>query len=193
MIMRYDTIPEPFEIPFYDHGKNLGQTIKNSSSRRKMNPIKFIFRKTKNIILYRLGLMCPLNSWRIKMHRWRGVHIGNNVYIGQMCNIDNAYPEYVYIEDDVSLAGEVTVMAHANPYVHFKGIVDPKVAPVVVRKGVWVGVKCVLTAGAEIGEYSIVSAGSVVNNTIPPYSIAIGNPAKPTINIERLIKRNISQ
>jgi hypothetical protein len=49
-------IPEPFQIPFFDHDeRSLVNTIKNSSKRRKMSPIYFAFRKVKNIILYRFA------------------------------------------------------------------------------------------------------------------------------------------
>ena len=161
-------IPEAFEIPYFDHGKNISKTIKNSSSRRKMNPMLFVFRKIRNIILYQLSFFCPLNSWRVKMHKWRGVHVGNNVYIGQQCSIDNAYPEYVFLEDDISLAGEVTI---------------------VVRKGAWVSVKSTLLGGADIGEYAIVSAGSVVSNKVPAYTMVVGNPAKKIYNFEHILNK----
>ena len=171
-------IPDPIEIPYFDHGSSLSETIRNSSKRRKMSKFHFACRKIRNIILFRMAYFCPLNSWRVKMHRRRGVHIGNNVYIGQLCNIDNAYPEYVFIEDDVTLVGEDTVIAHLNPFEHFKGVFESKVAPVVVKKGAWVGVKCTLTPGSVVGEYASVSAGSVVSNKVPPYTLVVGNPAK---------------
>lgn len=181
-------IPEPFSIPYFDHGKNLGETIKNSSSRREMNPLYFVYRKIRNIILYRLAFFCPLNSWRVKMNKWRGVHVGKHVYIGLQCSIDNAYPECVFLEDDISLAGEVTILTHANPYKHFEGVIEAKVSPVVVRKGAWVSVKSTLLGGADIGEYAIVSAGSVVSKKIPPFTMAVGNPAKKVANFKELLK-----
>ena len=171
-------IPEPIEIPFFDHGSSLSETIRNSSKRRKMSKLHFTCRKIRNIIVFLASFFCPINSWRIKMHRRRGVHIGNNVYIGQLCSIDNAYPEYVFIEDDVTLAGEDTIVAHLNPFEHFKGVFESKVVPVVVRKGAWIGVKCTLTPGAVVGEYASVSAGSVVSNKVPAYTLVAGNPAK---------------
>ena len=171
-------IPPAKEIPYFDHGSNLSETIKHSSERRKMSKFRFVCRKIRNICLYRMAFFCPLNSWRIKMHRRRGVHIGKNVYIGQNCCIDNAYPEYIFIGDDVSLAGEVTVVAHINPYAHFKNVFESKVTPIVIEKGAWVGVKCTLVPGAWIGEYASVSAGSVVNKKVPPYTLVAGNPAK---------------
>lgn len=171
-------IPDTIEIPYFDHGSSLSETIRNSSNRRKMSKFRFVCRKLRNIILYRFAYFCPINSWRIRMHRRRGVHIGNNVYIGQHCNIDNAYPEYIFIGDDVSLAGEDTIIAHINPYAHFKNVFESKVTPVVIEKGAWIGVRCTLVPGARIGEYAAVSAGSVVNNKVPAYTLVVGNPAK---------------
>lgn len=183
-------IPEPFEIPYFDHGKSLAETVRNSSNRRKVSKWKFVARKIRNICLYRMAFFCPLNSWRVRMHRRRGVHIGNNVYIGQQCSIDNAYPEYVFIGDDVSIVNETTILTHVNPYVHFRNIVESKVVPVVIEDGAWVGAKCVLTAGAHIGRYSIVSAGSVVGRRFKPYSMIAGNPAKTLYRFEGEIQGN---
>ena len=112
----FSKIPSPQNIPYFDHDKKLLKTIRNSGTRRKMSPLQFALRKIRNILLHRLAYFCPLNGWRVKMHRWRGVNIGKNVYVGQHCVIDNAYPEYIYIGDNVSLAGEVSVIAHSNPY-----------------------------------------------------------------------------
>ena len=185
----FKDIPKAIEIPYFDHGKNLSETVRNSSKRRNMSKFRFIVRKIRNILLNRMAFFCPLNSWRIKMHRRRGVHIGNNVYIGQLCNIDNAYPEYVFIEDDATLAGEDTIVAHLNPFEHFKGVFESKVAPVVIKKGAWVGVRCTLTPGAVVGEYASVSAGSVVSNKVPPYTLVIGNPAKKVFEYKEQMQK----
>ena len=187
--MKSVQIPDPVEIPYFDHGDSLSQTIKHSSERRKMGKLHFVVRKIRNIILYRLAFFCPLNSWRIRMHRRRGVTIGKNVYIGQNCCLDNAYPEYIFIGDDVSLAGEVTIVAHVNPFKHFKGVFESIVAPVVIEKGAWIGVKCTLTAGARIGEYASVAAGSVVNKRVPPYTLVSGNPAKKVFEYKDMMEK----
>ena len=184
----FSNIPEPIEIPYFDHGKSLKETITNSSKRRKTSSFRFTVRKIRNIILYRLAFFCPLNSWRIKMHRRRGVHIGKNVYIGQSCCIDNAYPEYIFIGDDVSLAGEDTIVAHINPYKHFEGVFESKVVPIIIEKGAWIGVKCTIVPGARIGEYAAVSAGSVVNNKVPAYTLVAGNPAKKVCEYKAMMK-----
>lgn len=47
-----------------------------------------------------------------------------------------------------------------------------------IGDGVWIGNNCVILQNVSIGKKSIVGAGSVVTKSIPPYSIAVGNPAK---------------
>ncbi len=178
---------EPIQIPYFDHDKSLSKTIKNSSTRRGMSKWQFIWRKSRNILLYRLAFLCPLNGLRVKMHRARGIHIGKNVYIGMHCVLDNAYPEYLYIEDNVSLAGEVTMLAHSNPYAHFANVVESKVAPVLIKEGAWIGVKVIVLLGVTVGIKSIVSAGTVVDKDVPDYSLAKGNPMKIIMEYSSLI------
>ena len=51
-------------------------------------------------------------------------------------------------------------------------------ADIVVEDDVWIGAGCVVTAGVTIGKGSIIGSGSVVTRSIPPYSVAVGSPAK---------------
>lgn len=175
-------------IPYFDHDKKILKTIRNSGVRRNMSPLHFALRKIRNIILYRMAFLCPLNGWRVNMHRWRGVNIGKNVYIGQHCVIDNAYPEYIYIGDNVSLAGEVSVIAHSNPYAHFAPVVESRVAPIVIDDGAWIGVKAVILLGVVIGKNAIVSAGTVVDRNVAPFTVVRGNPMKKVTDFEYMFQ-----
>lgn len=49
---------------------------------------------------------------------------------------------------------------------------------VIVEEDVWIGVNVTLLAGVSIGRGAIIGACSVVTKDIPPYTIAVGNPAK---------------
>jgi acetyltransferase-like isoleucine patch superfamily enzyme len=51
-------------------------------------------------------------------------------------------------------------------------------APIVVEDECWIGANAVVTAGVTVGKHSIVAAGAVVTKNIPPYSVAVGNPAR---------------
>lgn len=181
-------IREAHTIPYFDHDdKSLWNTIRNSSARRGMSPLRFSLRKIRNNILSKWAYSCSLNSLRVRWHRRRGVTIGDNVYIGMYCVIDNAYPEYVYIEDNVSLAGNVTVLAHSNPYPHFSKVIGSGVAPIVIKKGAWIADGAIILRGVTIGENAIVSAGTVVSKDVPDGCIVRGNPMKIETNISSLL------
>lgn len=49
---------------------------------------------------------------------------------------------------------------------------------VIVEEDVWIGVNVTLLAGVRIGRGAIIGACAVVTKDIPPYSIAVGSPAK---------------
>ena len=175
-------------IPYFDHDhKSLKKTIKSSSKRRNMTPWQFAIRKIRNIILSRWAYLCPLNSPRVRWNRRRGVTIGKNVYLAQYCILDNAYPEYIYIEDNVGIAGGVSIIAHSNPYPHFKNVVESMVAPIVVKEGAWIGEGAIILRGVTIGKSAIVCAGTVVDKDVPDFSMAKGNPMKIVANYESLM------
>ena len=50
--------------------------------------------------------------------------------------------------------------------------------PIVICDNVWIGDKVTVLAGVTIGKNSIIGANSVVTKSIPPYCVAVGNPAK---------------
>lgn len=59
-----------------------------------------------------------------------------------------------------------------------------KKRPVIIGDDVWIGARVTILPGVHIGNGCIIAAGSIVVKDIPPYSIAVGNPA--TIKKNRL-------
>ena len=57
-------------------------------------------------------------------------------------------------------------------------------APVVIEDDVWLGLRTTVLKGVTIGRGSIVGAGSVVTQDIPPRSLAFGVPAKVVRSLE---------
>ncbi len=53
-----------------------------------------------------------------------------------------------------------------------------RVAPIVIEDDVWVAHGAILMPGVRIGAGSVVAAGSVVTQDVPPGSMAMGNPAR---------------
>ncbi len=163
-------------LPYY-RSADFISNVKASSSFRKRNPVVFTVIKLKNYVLGLLAYTCPVNNFRVQFHRWRGVHIGRNVFIGMRCTLDHAYPEYIYLEDNAILSGDIYIVAHNRPSEHFRRKVPSFVAPVIIGQNVFIGVRAVILPGVKIGEGSFVSGGSVVTSDIPEDVIVRGNPA----------------
>jgi|GEM_PF-6757877 len=106
--------------------------------------------------------------------------IGDNVAFGDGIKI-LCGPGKVLIGDNCSIAGH-TFISNEN-----HGL-DPRAASyndtkltcedVIIEPGVWLGEKTIVLPGVTIGTKAVIGAGSVVTKSIPPYSIAVGNPAK---------------
>lgn len=56
--------------------------------------------------------------------------------------------------------------------------VMPAPRPVVLEDNVWLGNRTLILPGVTIGHDTVIGAGSVVLTSIPPRSIAMGNPAR---------------
>jgi len=60
------------------------------------------------------------------------------------------------------------------------------VREVVIEENVYIGSNSVILPGVTIGKNSVIGAGSVVTKDIPPFSLAVGNPA-------RVVKQYVSE
>jgi UDP-3-O-[3-hydroxymyristoyl] glucosamine N-acyltransferase len=90
------------------------------------------------------------------------VHIAHNVRIGRLCLLmaQVGLAGSTVIEDGAIVAGQVGVAGHLT-------IGDDAV----------ITSKCTITA--DVGERAFVGANSVVSRPVPPYTVAVGAPAKP--------------
>ena len=54
-----------------------------------------------------------------------------------------------------------------------------KEAPVEIGAQCWVGMGACILPGVSIGEGCVIGAGAVVTKDLEPWTVAVGNPAKP--------------
>jgi len=156
--------------------------------RNILNPI--IHAKAKGAIIRRSARMDLLPSNIFQLGKYAIIEdyatINNNVgpiIIGDnsLIGISTTLIGPVTIGKEVLLAQNVVVsgLNHGYKDIH-TSIRAQKVLTelVVIEDEVWIGANVSITAGVTIGKHSIVAAGSTVIKSIPPYSIAGGNPAR---------------
>jgi oxalate---CoA ligase len=132
----------------------------------------------KNRLFQMLALYIPGNkTTRVWLHRKRGVQIGNNVSIGLSSLIESAYPRLVSIGDNVTIGTRVVIIGHLRDSTDQSRILDrPTVR---LENDVYLGPGVIVLPNVTIGQGAVVSAGSVVNHSVPPKTLVQGNPAKP--------------
>ncbi len=132
-----------------------------------------IFAGTKNRLLQMLARGAPgATTWRVRLHRWRGVNIGEGVWIGYDAIIETAYPHLVTIKDRAAVGMRATIIAHMR-----------ESQSVVIEEDAIVGPGAIVLPNVTIGRGSIVTAGSVITTSVPPMTMVQGNPAVPIARI----------
>lgn len=108
------------------------------------------------------------------------IKIGNNCSLGQNVTIWSA--DKVIIEDDVTIASYCTIV-NENHGINPEEQLSYRnqtltTAPIRIQEGTWIGERCVILPGVNIGKKCVIGSGSIVTKSIPDYTMAVGNPAK---------------
>lgn len=105
-----------------------------------------------------IGKNCSINPYAI-IYGHGGVTIGDNVLIAAQCMIIAANHNFVSKDIPICFQGN-----------NAKGIT--------IEDDVWLGHGCSILDGVTIGRGAIIGAGSVINKSVPPFTIVAGVPAK---------------
>lgn len=103
-------------------------------------------------------------------------HIGENVHLcGQEFGVE---PYLIWIGDNVVTAVGSSFVTHDVSYYHAMRYLnrvpipsEMKVGSIILRDNCFVGANSVLLGGTDVGENSILAAGSVCNRRIPPNEV----------------------
>lgn len=164
--------------------------------------------KTKRLILVRIimNLLPETHFFNIKnkLLRWAGIKIGRNVRICSSVRfLGNGEIE---IGNDVWIGHESMIVSTSSIKIGNHVDIAPRVfigtgtheidsngphsagkgknISVCVGNGVWICVNSTILPGSDIGNKTIIAAGSVVKGFLPERVIAGGNPAAPLKTLE---------
>jgi acetyltransferase-like isoleucine patch superfamily enzyme len=123
----------------------------------------------KNRVLQLLAHFVPgARSVRVRLHRWRGVNLGRNVWIGYDVLLETSRPHLISIGDNTIISMRAMLIAHFREQ---KGIR--------IEEDVFIGPGAIILPGVTIGAGAVVTAGSVVATSVAPQVMVQGNPARP--------------
>jgi acetyltransferase-like isoleucine patch superfamily enzyme len=150
--------------------------------------LPFDIRNRKHIKIgknFTTGFGCRIEAFPLNENYDICIKIGKNVQINDYVHIGAVGS--ITIGDNVLMASKIYISDHNHGSYddlisdHPMSIpIDrkPICKPVVIEDNVWLGESVCVLSGVKIGKGSVIGALSVVSKDIPPFSIAVGIPAK---------------
>jgi len=108
--------------------------------------------------------------------------VGDKSFIGDECAFNAA--DHIRIGKECLIGGQTRIQDHdGHPIDADRRRRGDKLGPaeiggVVIGDGVWIAPRTIILKGVQIGENTVIGAGSVVVGDIPADSVAAGNPAR---------------
>ncbi|EOU2045235.1 sugar O-acetyltransferase [Clostridium perfringens] len=110
---------------------------------------------------------------------WGGknVHFGNGVYANfNLTMVDDCD---IFVGNNVMFGPNVTVSAGTHPiHPELRSKQAQYNIPIHIGNNVWIGANSVILPGVNIGDNSVIGAGSIVTKDIPSNLVAVGNPCR---------------
>ena len=143
-----------------------------------------LFKQKLLNMIARVTLHPGLRLW---LYRQMGINIGKDCVIEMYANLDDQFPELIFIEDHSGISRYAIVLCHDDSSAKAgfdgsqqAGFVDRHgyVAPVRMKSYAAAGAGSILLPGVTLHEGALVGAGAVVTKDIPAHSVAVGVPAR---------------
>ncbi len=108
-----------------------------------------------------------------------GIWIGNHCFVGEFTIVRGQGG--VHIGNSVLIAPGVRILAVNHL---FGDVRQPVMAQgieakgIIIGDGAWIGGGALVLDGVRVGRGAVVGAGAVVTRDVPPFSVAVGSPAR---------------
>ena len=102
---------------------------------------------------------------RPKIHAFRGVNMGNNVWVSQYVYIDELHPEAVSIGNNCTIGLRTSIFTHFywGPRKAENGYKE-----VVIEDDVFIGPHCLILPGVRVGKGAVIKGGTTLTRNVPP-------------------------
>lgn len=123
------------------------------------------------------------------------MRIGRNTVIlsPNHSHIDEGRANWIEIGDNCILTYGVSIVAHDYSWSVLRkshGILAPTGGGrVKIGNNVFIGLNSLILRNSSIGDNCIIGAGSVVCSSIPPNSVAVGNPCKVIMSLDEFCEK----
>jgi acetyltransferase-like isoleucine patch superfamily enzyme len=118
------------------------------------------------------------NSGTVSGRYYENLHVGDQCFLGRELFLD--LQDRIVIENQVTVSHRVMILTHTDAgHSPLKDeFMTAEQAPVIIRRGAYIGANVTILQGVEIGESSVVGAGAVVTRSVPALSVVVGVPAR---------------
>ena len=126
---------------------------------------------------FSLGRYSVVESFSCINNAVGDVIIGDHTRVG----LHNTIIGPVKIGNHVNLAQGITVTALNHNFADPDKRIDEQgvyTTPVTIGDDIWIGANAAILPGVSIGDHSVVAAGAVVTQEVPPHSLVAGVPAR---------------
>ena len=126
--------------------------------------------------------------------RHLGVRVGRNCSIYTRPHNFGTEPWLVEIGDNVTLGQDVMFINHDGASRLFRDLLNGmnplgnRFGAIKIHDNSFIGNRTILLPGVQVGPEAVVGAGSVVTKTVPPHTVAAGNPARPIKTLDEYIE-----
>ena len=128
-------------------------------------------------------MLDPAQHKRQKYWTKCGAHIVGQISIGYDVYFDASHAELITIDEGAWITSRCLLLCHKRDMKQYAWGMNVNdlpfdMAPIHSGRNAHIGMGSIIMPGVTIGEGAIIGAGAIVTHDVPPYALAVGQPAR---------------